>query len=157
MEKSWQDVLDTFHYGIYLITIAADGGYNGMIASWITQCSYEPPLIAVAVRKNRLTHSQIKITGRFGVNVLPEESKGIVNRFKIPDWKKKFDDIDYSISKVGNPIIKDALGFLDCTVEKAIELGDHTLFISRITGGDMIRSGHVLTTDQYNGVYRGDK
>ena len=89
MEKSWQDVLDTFHYGIYLITIAADGGYNGMIASWITQCSYEPPLIAVAVRKNRLTHSQIKITGRFGVNVLPEESKGIVNRFKIPDWKKK--------------------------------------------------------------------
>ena len=50
MEKSMQDVLDKFHYGIYLVTISARDGYNGMIASWVTQCSHEPPLVAVAIR-----------------------------------------------------------------------------------------------------------
>ena len=51
MEKEWQDVLDKFHYGIYLITVSSAEGYNGMIASWVTQCSHEPPLVAMAIRK----------------------------------------------------------------------------------------------------------
>jgi len=38
-----------------------------------------------------------------------------------------------------------------------VDAGDHTLFISRITAGEMKRKGDTLSTDQYNSVYRGDK
>jgi flavin reductase (DIM6/NTAB) family NADH-FMN oxidoreductase RutF len=157
MEKSWQCVLDTFHYGIYLITISADGGYNGMIASWVTQCSHEPPLVAVAIRNNRLSHGQITESGRFTINVLGDDSIDSIKRFKIPDWTRKFDGIDFELSPGGCPVISEAIGYLDCVVERKIETGDHTLFLARIRAGDVKKHAPSLSTDQYGGVYRGDR
>lgn len=157
MEKSWQDVLDRFHYGIYLVTISADGGHNGMIASWVTQVSHEPPLVALAIRKNRLSHEQIRQSGRFAINILPKNLLSLVKQFKIADWKKKFDSIEYELSPHGSPVINDALGYLDCTVERTIDTGDHTLFIARIVSGKLKRTGDTLSTIEYEGVYRGDR
>ena len=157
MEKSWQDVLDRFHYGIYLVTIAADGLYNGMIASWVAQCSHTPPLITLAIRKNRLSQSQILQAGKFTFNILPKDALSLLNKFKVPDWKHKFDNIEYELSPSGNPVLKGALGYLDCVVERAIDTGDHTLFIGRVTGGALKNEGDALATIQYPGRYRGDK
>jgi flavin reductase (DIM6/NTAB) family NADH-FMN oxidoreductase RutF len=157
MEKSMQDVLDKFHYGVYLVTIKAEEGFNGMIASWVTQCSHEPPLVAVAIRNNRLSHSQISAALRFTINVLPEEGLDSVKKFKIPDWKKKFEGVGFDLSPGGNPILHKALGFLDCQVERIVDTGDHTLFIARITSGRLNRQGHALSTDEYGGVYRGER
>jgi flavin reductase (DIM6/NTAB) family NADH-FMN oxidoreductase RutF len=156
MEKSMQDVLDKFHYGIYLITITAEDRYNGMIASWVTQCSHEPPLVAVAIRNNRLSHAQIKTSRKFTVNLLSEEALDSIKRFKIPDWKKKFDGVAFDLTPVGNPVLHEALGYLDCEVERTVDTGDHTLFIARITAGEMKRHGEILSTDEYGGVYRGN-
>lgn len=157
MDKSWQDVLDRFHYGIYLITITADGWYNGMIASWVTQISHDPPLVALAIRKNRLSHGQIKTSGKFSINILPKDLPGLIKQFKIQDWKKKYDGVDYELSAQGTPVINEALGYLDCTVERTVDAGDHTLFISRVTAGEMKHRGETISTDDYDDVYRGDK
>ncbi|HNY65139.1 MAG TPA: flavin reductase family protein [Deltaproteobacteria bacterium] len=157
MERSVQDVLDKFHYGIYLITINAEGSLNGMIASWVTQCSHEPPLVAVAIRNNRLSHSQISSTRKFAINVLSEEALDSVKRFKIPDWKRKFNGIGFDLTPGGNPVLNESLGYLDCEVERTVDTGDHTLFIARITAGQQKKPGASLSTDEYGGVYRGDK
>lgn len=157
MEKSWQEVLDRFHYGIYLITIAADGLYNGMIASWVAQCSHTPPLITLAIRKNRLSHAQILQTGNFTINILPKDALPLLKQFKIPDWKHKFDDVSYALSPKGNPVLNNALAYLDCTVDRVIDTGDHSLFIGKITGGEMKKKEEPLNTTQYPGRYRGDK
>lgn len=156
MERSWQDVLDTFHYGIYLITVSADESYNGMVASWLTQCSHDPALVATAVRNNRLSRSQISSTGNFTINILPEDALDTIKRFKIPDWKRKFDSVDFHLSPVGNPVLDQSLGYLDCMVERTVVTGDHTLFIARITAGELSRGGKSLSSNQYIGVYRGE-
>jgi flavin reductase (DIM6/NTAB) family NADH-FMN oxidoreductase RutF len=157
MEKTTQDVLDKFHYGIYLITITAEDSHNGMIASWVTQCSHEPPLVVVAIRNNRLSHSQVISSRKFTINVLSEEGLDSVKRFKIPDWRKKFNGIGFELSPMGNPVLHEALGYLDCEVERTIDTGDHTLFIARIKAGRLNRHGDALSTDEYGGVYRGNK
>ena len=157
MEKAWQDVLDRFHYGIYLVTISADGLHNGMIASWVGQCSHTPPLVTLAIRKNRLSQGQIMQSGRFTLNLLSRDALTLLSRFKVPDWKHKFDGIEYELSPGGNPVIGGALGYLDCVVERAIDTGDHTLFIGRVTGCTLKKAEEALTTIQYQGRYRGDK
>jgi flavin reductase (DIM6/NTAB) family NADH-FMN oxidoreductase RutF len=159
MEKAWQDVLDRFHYGIYLVTISAAEGYNGMIASWVTQCSHEPPLVALAIRKNRLSHAQILETKKFCINVLPREAAGMIKQFKIPDWMHKFDASGYELSATGLPVIDECIGYLDCQLQRVIETGDHTLFIGEITGGNMknVDRPEALSTLDYDGVYRGAK
>lgn len=157
MEKTWQEVLDRFHYGIYLVTIAAPDGYNGMIASWVTQCSHEPPRLALAIRKNRLSHAQILETNRFCVNILPRDLAGTIQNFKIAEWKKKFDAAGHSLSPHGLPVLDECIGYLDCLLEKAIDAGDHTLFIGRIVAGGIKNHGktETLSTLDYEGVYRG--
>lgn len=156
MQYSWQEVLDKFPYGIYLVTIKADGLYNGMIASWVTQCSHEPPLIALAIRKNRLSHSQLLQSGEFGISVLPQEAAHIVKQFKIPQWQRKFEGLDYDFSDRGNPVLKIAIGYLDCVVEKSIDAGDHSLFIAKIAAGKLLNVGQAFSTVEYEGKYRGN-
>jgi len=158
MEKAWQDVLDKFHYGIYLITVSSAEGYNGMIASWVTQCSHEPPRVAMAIRKSRLAHQQILESGTFCINVLPKESVDLIRQFKITDWKKKFDAINYKLSSNGLPVLDDCIGHLDFSLESSIDAGDHTLFIGRIKAAIMKAAEAItLSTANYRGIYRGSQ
>jgi len=159
MEKAWQDVLDKFHYGIYLITVSSAEGYNGMIASWVTQCSHEPPLVAMAIRKNRLAHQQILESGSFCINVLPKESVDLIRQFKIADWKKRFDGVKFKLSSNDLPVLDDCIGHLDFSLDSTIDAGDHTLFIGRIKAGAIVKAAEAiaLSTANYRGVYRGSK
>jgi len=159
MEEAWQDVLDRFHYGIYLITISAAEGFNGMIASWVTQCSHEPPLLVLAIRKNRLSHGQILHSRKFCLNVLPQESAAMIKQFKIADWTKKFSTCRYQLSANGLPVLDDCIGYLDCALENTIDTGDHTVFIGKIIAGEIKSTAKTITlsTSDYDGVYRGAK
>jgi len=157
MEKAMQDVLDRFIYGIYLVTISTAEGPNGMIASWVTQCSHEPPGLALAIRKNRLSHTQILETGKLCVNVLPRTCASMIKNFKIADWKNKFNTAGYFLSANNLPVLDDCVGYLDCFVDQTVDAGDHTLFIATIVTGAMKHPDETetLSTFDYDGVYRG--
>jgi len=155
MQKAWQDVLDRFRYGIYLVSIQIEDADNAMIASWVTQCSHEPPMVGVAIRNNRLSCSQIEQAGAFCISVLPRESLGLIKRFKIPDWRHKFDGLPCRRTPQGALVPQDVIGFLECAVEHTISAGDHTLFIGRVIGGEFLSDAQVLSTADYGGSYRG--
>lgn len=159
MEKTWQDVLDRFLYGIYLVTISTAEGYNGMIASWVTQCSHEPPLVALAIRKKRISHEQILHSKKFCINVLPRESADMIKQFKISDWTKKFSMCGYQLSANGLPVLDYCIGYLECSLESTFDTGDHTFFIGKIIAGEMKNPAQTstLSTSDYDGVYRGSK
>jgi len=156
MERQWQDVLDRFSYGIYLVSVVLDDGFNGMVASWVAQCSHDPPLIMLAIKKDRLIHTQILDSRQFCINVLSKDAGPLVKRFKTPDWKHRFDGLDHIYSACGAPVLRQAIGYLDCTLERVIEIGDHTMFVGHVTAGKILNDAKPLTTDDYSGVYRGD-
>ncbi len=158
MERPWQEVLDRLIYGIHLITIGIDDTYNGTIVSWLTQCSYDPPLLALAIKKERLSHDQILNSGRLCINILPRKTPAMIKRFKIPDWENKFDAIEYFHTPMKGRVIKKAVAYMDCILEKTVDPGgDHTLFIVRVLDGKMLKpKSLLLTTEDYDSVYRGN-
>ncbi len=157
MQDGWQAVLDNFAYGIYLITIADGAQFNGMVASWLMQCCHEPPMLAVAIRHNRLSHEQIRQSRKFCVNLVDRKFESRMPNFKRPDWQEKFKGQTYYLSPAGLPVLDDALGFLDCRLEQVLDLGDHSLFVAQIISGDLNSAGTPLTTADYSGVYRGNR
>jgi flavin reductase (DIM6/NTAB) family NADH-FMN oxidoreductase RutF len=157
MQKDWQEVLDRFRYGIYLVSIVIEGQDNAMIASWVAQCSHEPPLVSVAIRNNRLSCGQIRQAGAFCISLLPQESLGLIKQFKIPDWHRKFEGLPCRRSPHGALIPENVLGYLDCTVEHTIATGDHTLFIGHVVAGAFLNDAVPLSTADYGGNYRGDR
>jgi len=157
MQKAWQDVLDHFRYGIYLISIRIDEADNAMIASWVAQCSHEPPLVSVAIRNNRLSCAQISHAGGFSIGVLPRQDLELIKQFKIPDWHRKFDGLTCRRSPQGALFPEDVIGYLDCTLENTLATGDHTLFIGRVVAGEILNDSEPLSTADYGGNYRGER
>jgi len=75
MKTEWIRIFGTMTNGVYVLTTALDGRMNGMIASWVSQVSYEPPLIAVAVHENRFSHGLVRESGLFALHVMGKQHK----------------------------------------------------------------------------------
>jgi flavin reductase (DIM6/NTAB) family NADH-FMN oxidoreductase RutF len=157
MHDRWLQALGSMTYGIYVLTTYHGETINGMIASWVSQVSYEPPLVMVAVHPNRLSHSLIEKSGSFGLHLLHRKQKDFLSRFKGPDPEAKFADLVWSKGKTGCPLLKDCLGYLECAVRAALQPGNHTLFIGEVLDAQLLSHEDPLTTLDYEGRYTGKK
>ncbi len=155
MEKSWQDVLARMTYGIYVLTTGKDANINGMIASWVTQVSHEPPLVLVAVHPNRRTNSLIRESEVFALHILGSHQQDFMARFKGPDPLMKFEGLNWKRGITGCPIIYDCVAMIECKLTETYQPGNHTLFIGEIVNGRVISEEPVLTTLDYSGTYTG--
>ena len=76
-------------YGIYVLTTRHNSTINGMIASWVSQISYDPHLMAVAVHPNRYSHELMKKKRLFCPEHPCQGSKRTVGPFQRTGCRKK--------------------------------------------------------------------
>ncbi len=156
MLEEWENISGRMTYGIYLLTSAHGEDINGMIASWVSQVSYRPPLISVAVHPDRYSHRLIEASGGFALHVLAKSQKSWLQRFKGPDPLKKFDSLAWYRGITGSPILSACPAWLECAVRSSLQPGNHTLFIAEAVAARVQDAAAVpLTTLDYEGVYRG--
>jgi len=142
-------------YGIYILTTKKGAEKHGMIASWVSQVSHDPPLVMAAIRKNRRVHPIVKETGAFALHVLDREDKRIIGRFKLPDPAQRFEGAECITLETGCPILKDTLAYMDCRLVETLDTGDHTLFIGEVLAADATEEGTPMTGWDYGKVYSG--
>lgn len=58
--------------GLYVVTAASGSARSAMIASWVSQASFEPLGLTIAVAKDRAIESLMQVGDRFALNVLGE-------------------------------------------------------------------------------------
>jgi flavin reductase (DIM6/NTAB) family NADH-FMN oxidoreductase RutF len=155
MEKEWLSALGKMTYGIYVLTTAFEDTINGMIASWVSQISYDPPLISVAVHPNRYSHKLIKQSSCFAMHVVAKDRSDQLKCFKGPDPLAKFSDIEWTRGKTGSPIIKDCIAWFECEVVSSLDPGNHTLFIGKVVDAKMVSESSPMSTADYDGMYIG--
>lgn len=116
------------------LTVAHGKERNGMIASWLTPVSGDPPQVAVAVRHNRFSHHLIENAGYFVLNILAEEQRKLVPQFKLKgsDREAKFADLPVETDDHGQPYLPDSAAVLHCRLDQQVQTGDHTLFIGTV-------------------------
>ena len=142
-------------YGIYVLTAAYQKEINGMIASWVSQVSYDPPLIMVAVHPSRYTHLLIRQSKSFALHVLSKDQKDFLKRFKGHDPKEKFASLQWHPGKTGAPLIEDCVARMECEIVSSCSPGNHTLFFGKVIDGEMLSDKAPLTTEDYEGMYLG--
>ena len=142
--------------GIYIVTTREESEINGMVASWVSQVSFSPPLIMVAVKKDRYSHQMIVKGKVFALNILSTEQKKEVPNFKgTHKPEAKFFNTPYETKKTGAPIIKDSIAYLDCVLTDQFAPGDHTLFIGEVIEGDILKDGEPLSSHELEHIYGG--
>ncbi|MBW1735156.1 MAG: flavin reductase [Deltaproteobacteria bacterium] len=155
MEKEWIQALGKMTYGIYILTSSHEDKINGMIASWVSQVSYDPLLIMVAVHPNRYSHRLIEQGGCFALHVMARDQADLMQRFKGPDPLSKFDSIEWERGKTGCPIVSGCVACFECEVRASYTPGNHTLFLGEVVEARAQSGREALSTLDYDGVYLG--
>jgi len=107
---------------------------NGFTASWVTQGSFNPPLVVMAVRAEGSSHEIIKSTNKFSLNVLKSDQKDLAAVFFKPQVAlgSRFESVEFVLGDLGLPILKDSVGGVECEVIGDVIHGDHTIFVGEV-------------------------
>jgi flavin reductase (DIM6/NTAB) family NADH-FMN oxidoreductase RutF len=142
-------------YGIYVLTTRFKETINGMIVSWVSQVSFDPPLIMAAVHPNRFSHDLLEKSGHFALHILDRDQTDMLARFKGPDPGAKFSSIAWSEGETGCPILTDCIGCLECRIVRSLAPGNHTLFVGEVVNAIFNSEKDPLCTLDYDGCYLG--
>jgi flavin reductase (DIM6/NTAB) family NADH-FMN oxidoreductase RutF len=79
------EVLKTIPYGFYITGVIGTGGEaNGFTICWVSQVSFEPQQVVLAVRKDQHTHNLIETGGVFSLNFLDTSQEDLTRKFTQP-------------------------------------------------------------------------
>jgi flavin reductase (DIM6/NTAB) family NADH-FMN oxidoreductase RutF len=137
--------------------------WNGMTASWVTQVSMEPVLIAVSVDRQAVTHRLISEGGAFTVNLWSRADTRPFVAFSKPVRREgnTLNGRPVRTGLTGAPIFEEAAAYLDCRLWQAVDCGTHTLFLGEVVdcgfqggGEDAAVARMEDTRMHYGGVKR---
>jgi flavin reductase (DIM6/NTAB) family NADH-FMN oxidoreductase RutF len=133
--------------GSLCIVTAKQGELTGaMLADWVSQATFSPPGLTIAVAKDRAIESLMHVGDQFVVNILAQgKHLGLMKHFLKPfgPGEDRFAEVKTEIADNGCPILSDALAYLECTVENRMECGDHWLVYGVVKNGKLLQSDGV--------------
>jgi len=124
---------------------------GAMVASWVSQASFSPPGFTVAVAKDRAVELLLHIGDRFVLNVLAEgRQQGPMKQFLQPftPGADRFSGLDLETSPAGQPVLPEALAWLEATVSQRMECGDHWLLYAQVNQGGLLDPAGLTAVHQ---------
>lgn len=147
----FRDVLSSYPTGVCVVTSQAEDGERwGLAVGSFTSLSLDPPLVGFLPDKRSRSWAKIACTGKFCVNILGSEQLDACRRFA-SRHDDKFEGVAHGTSPAGLPLLDDALAWIDCAVERVVEIGDHLLVIGAVLGMERRSDGQPLIF--YRGGY----
>jgi len=140
-ELTTQDILfRSLSTGVYIVTVQDEGQINGVTTPWVTQLSYDPPMVMVAISPLRKCHEMITNSGQFAVNVLASGQVDIASRFGLTTGREmdKFEGVVPERTPAGNPLLSNVVAYIDCELVKTVAVGDHSLFVGEVIGAEVL-------------------
>jgi len=130
-------------YGLYVLTAAdTEGNIAAATVNWVTQASFEPPLVAVGVKTDSGAHGLIKKTKAFALNVLGKDQQGMAFTFFKPAEVdgNSISGVPFKAGETGSPILTDTFAQVECKLVDTVEKGDHSLFIGEVIAANQARA-----------------
>lgn len=144
-----KQALRMFTYGLYAVMCEDGDEVNGFTANWLTQVSFDPPLLAVSIENLSKSLPMILRSRKFTVNILPHTDKprelaGQLGKsaLKHPD---KMAGIPYTIPTEGYPVLQAALSWVACEVRQILPAGDSSLVVAEVVDAGVQAEGQPLT------------
>ena len=151
--------LHSIGYGLYVISSKKGDKFNGQIANTVFQVCSKPPVIAVAINKENLTHQFIEDSGVFTASILSQDTPlAFIGQFGFKSGRDidKFKGINYEIGETGAPIVTDhTIAYLEAKIIKQLDVVTHTIFVGEVTGAEVLKEGTPMTYAHYHQVKRG--
>lgn len=150
--ERFRQVLACWASGVTVVTARDGDRVHGMTVSSFCSVSLDPPLVLVCADRTSNTHELIDRGGVFSVNVLAAGQDALSNRFASKaEEARRFEGLRCAEGANGCPLLPDTVASLDCTVQQAVEAGDHVVYIGEVRDA---RVGDAAPLLYYRGRYR---
>ena len=133
-------ILRKIPYGLYILGLRDGEKFHGMVGSWLSQCSFEPPLLMLGIKKGSYSHQMMEHNPYLSVNFPRKDQKKLVEGFFRPYEVKdhKFGETPFHLGKNGVPLLDDAIAHLECKVRQIVSGGgDHDIVIAEVVESDV--------------------
>jgi flavin reductase (DIM6/NTAB) family NADH-FMN oxidoreductase RutF len=154
-QKSLSAALGRVPSGLFILTACHGEAQTGMLASWVQQCSFEPPLLSVAVAAGRDIAAWLTPDAPFTLNILDDSQTDMIVHFGrgFALNEPAFTGLDVDRPDGAPPVLSDALAYLECRVAGRYRTGDHDLFIGRVVAGHVLSDGKPMVHIRKSGLH----
>lgn len=128
-------VLRMIPYGLYVLTAKSpDGALAAATVNWVTQSSFDPPLVVCGVKADSGALAALKGSGHFALNMLGKGQQGVAFAFfKATEQDgATINGEPYADGATGAPILANAPASVECKVAAVVERGDHHVVIGEV-------------------------
>ena len=129
-------------YGLYVLTAErGDGKVAAATVNWVTQTSFDPPLVAVGVKGDSLANGVIKETRVFALNVLGKDQQATAFTFFKPLEREgqSIGGESFHSGSTGSPILDSVPAYIECNLVEVVDQGDHSIFVGEVVDAGVSR------------------
>lgn len=121
--------------GLFIVTVKdSSGSIDGYLASWVQQISFQPLMVALAIKPGRPAYDLIKAGKTFVINVVGDHEKNYLKHF----WKgydpnsNPFSEIPYEITAQDGVVLTQAKSAIECVLVNFATPGDHDVVFAEV-------------------------
>lgn len=149
----FREVMGRLGGGVTVVTSTDPTGEpRGLTATAVCSVSLDPPLVLACIGSDSLTGEAVRASGRYALNLLSSDGRSLSELFASTSLEK-FEHVAWIEGSNGCPLLAGCLASAECSVESALDAGDHTIFVGRVTAGSVeAPAGDPLV--YFRGAYR---
>lgn len=146
-EAAKKGALRSFTYGLYAITSGDEQQHNAFTANWVSQVSFDPPLVMLSIENKSVSLPVIRRTGLFAVNVYSADQRDLAGLLgkSFSKHPEKVDHLTFGIGETGCPVLLEGIAYVECRVQSEMAAGDSTLLLAQVEGAAVLRQAEPLT------------
>ncbi|RIK77624.1 MAG: hypothetical protein DCC67_12445 [Planctomycetota bacterium] len=148
-------VLGRVPSGIYVLSIGRGEQATGMLASWVMQAGFDPPMVSVAVRMGRYVAERLSAGEPFVLNIVGHQQKHLLKHFGagFEPGQPAFEGLHVLTAGCGAPALTEVVGWLECQPKSHIDSGDHRVFLAEVSGGQLNRDATPMVHIRNTGAH----
>lgn len=159
-QNAKKTVLRRIVYGLYALGVrdAARETAHMMTVNWMTQVSFEPPMIAVAIENESQSLPLVRQARAFALSIFPTGARQMAGKLgrSSANVPNKLEGIGHHAAPVTHsPVLDEGTGWLDCRVVSEQPAGDHVLVVAEVVDAGVQREEKTLTLEETGFRYAG--
>ena len=151
-------ILRTIPYGLYILGVNHAGEDSAACINWVTQTSFEPPLIVMGVKKDSGAYALLKKSKKFALSFLESGQKDLAFAFFKPTTVEgnHINGYEFERGAVSSaPVIAATPAFIEGTLVGEVDMGDHSCVVGQVTDAVLKRDYQILTLKECGVNYGG--
>ena len=154
------DALRLLSNGVYVLTACVGETIHAVTVTWVSQVSFNPPLVMVALRGSSHVANAVHQARRFALNIMEAGQEAIAEKFfehvTAPYASPHLSGYAFRPSPAHCPLLTDALAWIECRVAAEPDTpGDHRLVLGEVSGAGVRRPGRPLVLGTTPWAYGG--